>query len=386
MSGHWSKLVVLAALLSGGAAAGCQFLVTFETLPENTGGAGGSGGDGGTGAGTTGPTGGNGGTTNVPACVDPAADCGAPSGECRVFACEGGECVEGDVPDGGPAATQTLGDCATYVCMGGETSLQLDDTDVLDDGTECTVDSCNAGIPAAEPAALGTACTNGGGTVCDGAGTCVECNGDGDCLDPSAPLCFDGACVPATCADDSLNGDETDVDCGGQCVGCEIGGMCAGSDANCLSGYCDGTVCAAPKPDGDLCAGANECASALCVDGVCCDAACDGMCVACDVAGAAGICTPIPVGTDPGDECAAELTCDGAGGCTKDIGQACVANDECASGTCADTVCCSSQCSGICETCSRLGQEGFCTFFAAGTDPDNECPGVSSCNGSGICE
>ncbi|MBN2331440.1 MAG: hypothetical protein JXC85_06500, partial [Candidatus Aenigmarchaeota archaeon] len=39
--------------------------------------------------------------------------------------------------------------------------------------------------------------------------------------------------VTHNCSDGMLNGDETDVDCGGSCGGCGLGGSCL-ADADCL--------------------------------------------------------------------------------------------------------------------------------------------------------
>jgi hypothetical protein len=54
---------------------------------------------------------------------------------------------------------------------------------------------------------------------------------------------------------------------------------------------------------GDACAADERCASGTCVDGVCCNTSCEGVCTACDVASALGTCSPIPAGTDPDGEC-----------------------------------------------------------------------------------
>lgn len=87
----------------------------------------------------------------------------------------------------------------------------------------------------------------------------------------------------------------------------------------------------APSPDspgaiGAPCAGPDDCTAGACVDGVCCQSACGGACMACASAltGAPnGSCAPVTAGMDPADECAASApsscgtsgACDGAGAC-----------------------------------------------------------------------
>ncbi len=75
------------------------------------------------------------------------------------------------------------------------------------------------------------------------------------------------------------------------------------------------------------CTGPGECASGFCVDGVCCDRACDSACTACSSAtkgrGVDGVCEPVAAGLDlkgdcptlPATTCAASGVCDGAGAC-----------------------------------------------------------------------
>jgi hypothetical protein len=81
------------------------------------------------------------------------------------------------------------------------------------------------------------------------------------------------------------------------------------------------------RPLGTPCTDATECASGRCIDGVCCDTSCAGVCEACTAAkkggGADGQCAPIQALTDPEDECTEVGVatcgttgfCDGAGAC-----------------------------------------------------------------------
>ncbi|MCC6524819.1 MAG: hypothetical protein IT373_19345 [Polyangiaceae bacterium] len=146
---------------------------------------------------------------------------------------------------------------------------------------------------------------------------------------------------------------------------------------------CDGQG-ACLKLDGTACAAGEECSSGSCADSVCCDTACSAACEACDTGGSVGTCTPFAVLTDPEGECGPGATCDGASQCRKTDGSACGAAAECLSGSCADGVCCATDCSGTCSSCALPGKEGTCTLHAAGTDPEGECaPG--SCDVGGAC-
>jgi len=79
---------------------------------------------------------------------------------------------------------------------------------------------------------------------CDGAGQCLECLANADC---ASMVCTAGACAAAKCGDGVKNGNETDVDCGGSCTGCDLGEGC-GVPADCLSGACTAGKCVAPGP------------------------------------------------------------------------------------------------------------------------------------------
>src|SRR5204863_18796 len=112
---------------------------------------------------------------------------------------------------------------------------------------------------------------------------------------------------------------------------------------------------------------------------------------------------------DSGTRVCAPFTCDGASGlcratcavlsdcisgyecasgvCKKSNGQGCGGDAECATGYCADGVCCEARCNGTCEKCSLSGRVGFCDAIAAGTDPDEECAteAASTCGRTGLC-
>jgi hypothetical protein len=88
--------------------------------------------------------------------------------------CTAGVCGFAYAPQGTPLAAQTPGDCLSRVCDGaGNPWTVNDDSDVFIDGNACTLDVCTSGTPSNPPAPAGTACSQDGGTQCDGAGHCV---------------------------------------------------------------------------------------------------------------------------------------------------------------------------------------------------------------------
>ena len=172
-------------------------------------------------------------------------------------------------------------------------------------------------------------CGVGAEQSCNGAGACrtldgASCAGGAECF---SGLCSDGVCC--------------DTACGGECEACTASatggtdGVCApisvGTDPDDECGLgaeasCDGAgTCRLAL--GQPCGADIDCATGHCVDGVCCDTACDGACQTCTAAGKGagsdGACGPVAADTDPDDECAADLaagvcadgSCDGAGQC-----------------------------------------------------------------------
>ncbi len=81
-----------------------------------------------------------------------------------------------------------------------------------------------------------------GGTVCLPCATGLKCNVGTDC---GTGVCASGICVVSTCTNGVKDGTETDMDCGGgSCAPCATGKACAAA-SDCLSGICTGDVCAA---------------------------------------------------------------------------------------------------------------------------------------------
>lgn len=329
--------------------------------------------------------------TAIPDGVDPAGECagtGTCAGTCSgARACRfpgsstpcgstscGGGAVTGTLCDGkGGCVPGSLAACAPYACAGGACRSSCTGDGDCAPAAYCDGGACKARKPA------GTACTApgecGSGFCRDGvcclagcAGICQSCN-----LPGSA-----GTCLPVEGADDP--------------DGCTAITTCDGAGA-------------CKKAAGQGCAAAADCASGFCADGFCCAAAC-GACRRCNVT--PGTCTPIAAGTDPDGDCGA-YTCDGAGSCfagcggacsasckpsfacvggacltAKPAGAICAGGCDCASGSCAEGLCCKTDCAGPCRSCA-MPTAGTCTIAPAGTDPRSDCAGGLTCDGAGAC-
>src|SRR5262249_51246605 len=81
--------------------------------------------------------------------------------------------------------------------------------------------------------------------------------------------------------------------------------------------------------------------------------------------------------------------CDAAGACRSALGQKCAHAADCASGHCADGVCCNSDCPGQCESCALAGQMGTCAAANGAAPPGRPpCPAAApdnACSGH-VCD
>jgi hypothetical protein len=206
-----------AAVLALVLVAGCAQVLGIETLPEGTGG----------------------GSSEAQCSSADLSACPPPPGgsSCLQTACTtDGRCATIVAPAGTPVASQIEGDCRVTLCQpDGSAASTPDPDDAKNDGRECTVDACDSTDNATHtPTAKGTACSTG---VCDGAGRCVECLTPMNC--GSEEVCKEDRCVPRGCDNTTLDGEETDVDCGGSvCPPCTNGQKCQ-IPADCASGVCE---------------------------------------------------------------------------------------------------------------------------------------------------
>ena len=121
----------------------------------------------------------------------------------------------------------------------------------------------------------------------------------------------------------------------GGSTACWLPSDCPGEDTTCATRTCDegscgaqyakrGTTCTEGPGDtcnglgacvyalGHVCNDGDECATGICVDGVCCNVGCNGLCETCS----SGTCSPVSAYADPDAECVGTaLGCDGARAC-----------------------------------------------------------------------
>ncbi len=234
-------------------------------------------------------------------CVDPG-QCAGTDDDCKARTCEAGVCGVDFTADGVETSEQTPGDCQLAVCDGAGNAVdEIDDGDVADDLNDCTIESCDAGVPGSSNEETGIPCgegptcddsgaqtvtkaqdfCNGFGTCvaqaeetcpvvpqcsipvcdglscgddpsaidtpcdfqgtldgfCDGLGACAECNGDLQCDAGEVCDLGSGTCE-ATCSNGAFDGDETDTDCGGSCPDdCGIGEGCL-TGSDCQTSFC----------------------------------------------------------------------------------------------------------------------------------------------------
>jgi len=236
------------------------------------------------------------------------------------------------------------------------------------------------------------------------------------------------------------SGGQSGTDDAGNSVGGAGGnGLPRCSDGSCaIDFYCNASgACAAKKTPGAICSSGKECGTGYCVDGVCCNAACDGQCQSCNSDGTCsrktfgmptgskapcsgtGTCGGYCNGTSdacfyPGTAtscgsamCSTDLasvmfsSCDGRGSCAATRSTGCNASEYCGNAMCTakvtngNTCQASAQCSsGNCSTNPLTGAKFCCqaslTYCTACVDlqTDNSNCGVcgASCGANRSCQ
>ncbi|MBI5536645.1 MAG: hypothetical protein HY898_28255 [Deltaproteobacteria bacterium] len=170
--------------------------------------------------------------------------------------CVTGKCNASKKCAGAACDDTILNGDETDVDCGGSCPTKCSDTKKCKIDGDCGSGFCDPTNQVCNPAACDNTHKDSNETDVDCGGSCTTkcavgkgCAGGNDCVDG---VCDTNAnpkvCLAATCTDTVANGDETDVDCGGSCAPtskcadtkkCKVGG-------DCTSGYCDATqlVCA----------------------------------------------------------------------------------------------------------------------------------------------
>lgn len=235
---------------------------------------------------------------------------GSKGGAWRVFLRDGGAWTE--------AASGTVEANLSETAVDGSTVLL---------GSQADSGNKGAGYILSLQIAQGEACQPF--AVCAGAcadSVCCDspCGGSdpGDCMACSvaAGAAKDGVCGPLAC-DDGNACTKPGVCAGGVCGppgdliacpapqdACESAGVCNPATGTCSSP--DTTECndeGAPVvskgSDYGPCQSPADCASGFCVDGLCCDSACDMPCRSCALPSSPGKCMQVPAFTDPRQQC-----------------------------------------------------------------------------------
>ena len=246
------------------------------------------------------------------------------------------------------------------VCWGDNESGQLAQGDLFERGADR-----RGAIAGVAPIDFGRNCA-----LCESDRTC---DNEAQC---ASGICREGTCRTPGCNDAILNGDESDVDCGGvECRSCAFGGRCR-DGADCIS-----RSCAIDGPDLGICQ------SATCVDGIqngqetdidcggprcepctdqrhceadddCASGHCfDGLCISCND------------GILNGDE--VDVDCGGLRCVLCADGRRCNLGTDCLAGQCED---------GLCISCEDGAQNGEEISTDCGGPFCAGCPDGTACN------
>ncbi|HXT97489.1 MAG TPA: hypothetical protein VN853_14400 [Polyangia bacterium] len=363
-TGRWTRARAVLAIAALGAGAGLAGCGSSAGKPPADGGARDVRAPG---------TGGSGGK------ADAAVDRGGAAGTLPTgHACTGAsDCVSGFCADGFCCATDCSGTCQTCAAAGHVgTCIPADvGTDPRHECTDTGAATCGTdgncdGAGACEKYVASVICSSAGcsGSTLTFAG---RCDGNGTCQTTPAQSCAPYLCGSSAACKTSCT---SDTDCA--------------SGNSCVNGSCG------KKPIGAPCSAAADCNSGFCAQGTCCMTACTGLCQSCDVGGSAGVCTNVPAGQDPlqqcalaSDSCGTDGLCDGNGGCQSYPSTTSCGMDACANGI--ETP--GPRCDGVGDCVTGTPQS--CGAYVCGTNgdcktscaTDADCASGTTCNGTICC-
>jgi hypothetical protein len=347
-----------AASGNGGAAAGSTGSGGVAGGDAGTGGTAGMTTDGGTDASEAGQS--DGATDGSVDAGNRGAACTQAS-ECTSNFCVDGVCCEAACGGACMACSNAKTGEADGLCRPVKVGTDPDDECTAQAATTCGLDGVCDGTGACRKHPAGTVC---GAESCTGSThtPARTCNGAGVCQTVTDASCGAYICGTTACKAD-----------------CASGTDCTGGNS-CIGGHC-----MPPQQPGGACTAAADCAGGFCVDGVCCDTACDGGCMACThlkTGQANGTCAAIAAGTDPDNECTADVVtscghdgmCNGAGACGMWAAGTVCAAGLCTAGTETPARTCDG--AGICRTVT----DSSCGAYMCGASAcDTSCTANTDC-------
>jgi hypothetical protein len=233
--------------------------------------------------------------------------------------------------------------------------------------------------------------------ACDGAGRCTlyrentvcapskcgetseqtpgTCDGSGSCRAPQLIDCSPFLCSTNVC-DTSCDPNGTDV-CqpGHACVSKTVGGVTQG-------------ICGKRK-NGQVCTSPDDCESGQCVDGVCCESACEGACRSCNLPGSPGRCLnvaardpdPRKICKDQGaDKCLTNGLCDGQGACANYPSDTVCGAESCSDGTYYPPRMC-----GDNQQCPAVASRTCSPYRCSGSVCSTSCVSDAQCSDGNVC-
>lgn len=351
---------------------------------------------------------------------------------------ETNDCLTGQCVDGVCCDTACAGACDRCNLTGKEGTCSAAPVGTLGAAPACATNILCDGIGATCPSSCTSDAMCPSGTFCNAGGLCQTqvpqgqaCNLVSDCKSGNCRECATGYCADGFCCNTA---------CAGSCDTCSATpGTCSNTakgnvgSPSCTPYRCDGTTsqcptsctqisdcadgancdvgagkCKGSDPNGTACTKDDTCLSQHCVDGVCCDTACDGQCQACDVTTSKGTCSPVngaPHGARAacaaatGDDVCSARLCDGSkdtktcvGYVSIDVGcrnaackdgvetstDSCNGAGKCGSGTpvsrpCAPYACGATKCNDTCATDADCAPESVCNTST------HQCGSATTC-------
>lgn len=148
----------------------------------------------------------------------------------------------------------------------------------------------------------------------------------------------------------------------------------------------------ASEANGQPCELGRQCASGFCIDGVCCNTACDGQCVTCALPDALGDCSIAAPGTDPHHDCGAGGLCDDVcgqhGACVDRVGEVCIPSACLDDGVHAIVEVTCKQAGGACDTATVDCAPYRCGVASEGGPPGclPSCRSIDDCAEGYACD